>query len=117
MILLLLFLRKLIFLLIQLVFVLNLIVGFSFFFFSSFYLLSFCFLDVFVVVRPVKFDDKTHYAVEWCAKPGVPPFKPYETNPPLYESGEDFKERFLTKCLSFFSFFFFVYSISYDVFF
>lgn len=58
------------------------------------------FKDVFAVVSPVDIEGTVHYSVEWCTKPGVPPFRPYESNPPIYEHGEDFKERFLTKCKS-----------------
>lgn len=41
---------------------------------------------------------KTYYRVEWCAKPGVPPFRPYDPTPGIFEKGPEFKERFLTKC-------------------
>lgn len=58
------------------------------------------FNHVFVVVRPLKQDGETHYQVEWSCKPGVPPFKPYETSPGIYEKGRPFKARFLTKLLN-----------------
>ena len=64
---------------------------------SLFSLLTRRVLDVFVVVRPVKENGQTSYQVEWSCKPGVPPFKPFETAPGLYEKSRPFKARFLTK--------------------
>uniref|UniRef100_A0A6B2L8X5 Rap-GAP domain-containing protein n=1 Tax=Arcella intermedia TaxID=1963864 RepID=A0A6B2L8X5_9EUKA len=56
---------------------------------------------VFLVVEKVpQTEGTTKYRIQFCSRPGVPPFPPYLNDPPVFEKTPEFRQFLLTKLIN-----------------